>query len=438
MRVELGPGFDRFLESLRQPSPVSVRINPRKSTRVVGEPVPWTSNGRYLTERPIFTLDPDLHAGAYYVQEASSMLLEQALIQSTDLTKPLRILDLSAAPGGKSTHILSLINSDSLLVSNEVIRSRASILSENLQKWGHPNVVVTCNDPDAFKRLEGFFDIIVVDAPCSGEGLFRKDPDAMNEWSPDNVQLCSQRQRRILSDVLPALKEEGILIYSTCTFNEQENENNLTWLSQTEELVSVPLSLNRIWGVETIQKGNVVGYRCYPHRVKGEGFFISVLRKNKNSKAFRIKSKRRFSHAPKKITEQLNEWMLHSDQFNFIQQENLSIAIPASLYEEMQFLQDQLYVITKGTAVAEVKHDKLIPEHAFALSIFLNEDHFHKINLTLEQALLYLKKETFTLDNERKGFALVGYQQNSLGWINLLGNRFNNLYPAAWRIRMNL
>jgi 16S rRNA C967 or C1407 C5-methylase (RsmB/RsmF family)/NOL1/NOP2/fmu family ribosome biogenesis protein len=438
MRTELGNGFDAFLESLQKPSPVSIRLNPNKVSEIEGDSIPWTNYGKYLTERPIFTLDPALHAGAYYVQEASSMLLEQAFVQSTDLTQSLRILDLSAAPGGKSTHILSLINTNSLLVSNEVIRSRASILSENIQKWGHANVVVTCNDPTDFKRLEGFFDVILVDAPCSGEGLFRKDPDAMNEWSINNVQLCSQRQRRILSDVLPALKEGGILIYSTCTFNEQENENNLIWLAQAEEVEFIPLTLEHSWGIETIQKDPAIGYRCYPHKVKGEGFFISVLRKKTSTKQLRINSKKRFTFASKKIAEQLKDWMLHSDQFDFIQQENLLIALPISFCNDILFLHEHLHVVTKGTAVAEVKHDKLIPEHAVGLSIHLNEAHFQKIKLTLDQALLYLRKEVFVLEDERKGFALVKYKENSIGWVNLLGHRFNNLYPSAWRIRMGL
>ncbi len=437
MLAYLGDGYLNFIQSLKEPSPVSIRLNPFKSSQIEGSKIPWTQFGKYLEERPSFTLDPNFHAGAYYVQEASSMLLEQALIQSTDLSKPLRVLDLSAAPGGKSTHIISLLNSDSVLISNEVIRSRATILSENIQKWGYPNVLITCNDPKDFNNLEGFFDVIVVDAPCSGEGLFRKDPDAMNEWSADHVQLCSMRQRRILSDVCPSLKENGILIYSTCTFNEQENENNIIWISREEAFESVPLSIDKHWGVETIQKENALGYRCYPHKVKGEGFFISVLRKKSSSGEVRIKSKRRFSLAPKKITEQISSWLLHADQFNFIQQENLIITLPAQSVEDTQFIAERLNVITKGTAVAEVKHDKLIPEHAFALSIQLNKEHFQKIDLTLDQALLYLKKETFSLDDQRKGFAFISYQENPVGWVNLLGTRFNNLYPSSWRIRMS-
>jgi len=436
MRTQLGDGYLNFIKCVKEPSPVSIRLNPYKPTRIAGHKIPWAQFGKYLDERPSFTLDPNFHAGAYYVQEASSMLLEQALMQTTDLTKPLRVLDLSAAPGGKSTHIISLLSSDSLLISNEVIRSRAAVLSENIQKWGYANVVVTCNDPKDFKQLEGFFDVIVVDAPCSGEGLFRKDPEAMNEWSEDHVQLCSLRQRRIVSDVLPSLKENGILIYSTCTFNEQENENNLIWVSREEAFDFMPLSLEEDWGVETIQKENAIGYRCYPHLVKGEGFFISVLRKKTSSGGVRIKPKRRFSLAQKKITDQLTSWLLYAEQFNFIQQENLLITLPSSAVEDIQFLAERLNIITKGTAVAEVKHDKLIPEHALALSIHLNKEHFQKIELNLVQALLYLRKETFSLDDQRKGFAFVSYQENPLGWVNLLGTRFNNLYPSAWRIRM--
>ena len=438
MRAELGAHYNTFLKCLQEPAKVSIRLNPIKSNQIEGATVPWTTYGRYLSERPVFTLDPNFHAGAYYVQEASSMLLEQALIQSTDLKRELRVLDLCAAPGGKSTHISSLLSSDSLLVSNEVIRSRASILSENVQKWGYGNVMVTCNDPKDFQKLEGYFDIIVVDAPCSGEGLFRKDPHSMNEWSMDTVQLCSLRQRRILSDVLPSLKENGILIYSTCTYNEQENENNLTWLSREEEVDFVPLTLNQDWGVETIQQENALGYRCYPHKVEGEGFFISVMRKKSSSGKVKIRSKKRFSWASKKMADQLSRWLLHPDQFNFVQYENLIITLPAKQYEDIQFLANQLKIVTKGTAIAEAKHEKLIPEHAFALSNEINKEYFQKINLNLDQALLFLKKENFVLDDNRRGFALMCYQENAIGWVNLLGNRFNNLYPSAWRIRMGL
>ena len=223
----------------------SIRINPAKKSdpdsyrdRNLKSEIPWTDYGFYLESRPSFTFDPLFHAGCYYVQEASSMFLEHALKQTVDLSKPLRILDLAAAPGGKSTHIQSLISKDSLLVSNEVIRSRANILQDNIIKWGSENVIVTINDPKDFGRLENYFDVIVVDAPCSGSGLFRRDEDALEQWSLNNVQLCSQRQQRILADVWPALKQNGILIYSTCSYSTEEDEEIIDWMMEQSAVSS--------------------------------------------------------------------------------------------------------------------------------------------------------------------------------------------------------
>jgi len=436
MRQRLGDQWNAFEQAHDTPTLTSIRINTKKNTVSHEEKIPWTASGYYLKERPSFTLDPAFHAGTYYVQEASSMFLEQALKQSVDLSQSLRVLDLCAAPGGKSTHLLSQISEDSLLVTNEVIRSRASVLSENIQKWGNPNVLVTNNDPEHFQRLTGYFDVIVVDAPCSGEGLFRKDAGAMQEWSPDNVALCAQRQRRILADVWPALKENGILIYCTCTFSEEENENNLAWLMSEQEAESIELNIDPAWGIETIRKEEAVGYRFYPHQVNGEGFFISVMRKKGQQQPVRTRAKKTFTGASKKITAQLNNWILQPERFRFIQQDDLLIMIPASRYEEMEFLSYQLHIVSKGTAIAEVKHEKLIPEHAFALSVYLNKENLKLIEVTLEQALAYLRKESLMLAEGERGFALVTYTNHPLGWVNLLGNRINNLYPSSWRIRM--
>ena len=437
MKTRLLSEWDAFERIHQTPSPVSIRINPRKNlSRPLEEQIPWTQFGYYLKERPLFTLDPTFHAGSYYVQEASSMFLEQALKQSVDLSQSLRVLDLCAAPGGKSTHLLSLISDESLLISNEVIRSRASILSENIQKWGNPNVLVTNSDPEAFQKLEGYFDVMVIDAPCSGEGLFRKDAEAMNEWSPDNVALCSQRQQRILSDVWPALKENGILIYCTCTYSEEENENNLAWLSKEYDAEFVELSLDPDWKIETIKKDKAIGYRFYPHKVNGEGFFISVIRKTSEQHPIRTKGKKAFQPAPRKTIELFESWMLQPEAFRIIQQEDLLIQIPSQWYEELEFLCRQLHVVSKGTALAEIKHDKLIPEHAFALSTNLNKEHFRQIELTTEQAVTYLRKENLVVGEGERGFTLLTFNGNGLGWVNLLGNRLNNLYPSSWRIRM--
>jgi 16S rRNA C967 or C1407 C5-methylase (RsmB/RsmF family) len=259
----------------------SVRLNPQKfkihpaddGTKFkIDSDVPWSSNGYYLTERPSFTLDPLFHAGAYYVQEASSMFLEEALKQTVDLTQPLKILDLCAAPGGKSTLIQSVISADSLLVSNEVIKARVNILSENIIKWGAANVIVTNNDPKDFQRVQNYFDVVVVDAPCSGSGLFRKDANAVNEWSENNVALCAQRQQRILGDIFPSLKQGGVLIYSTCSYSQQEDEEIADWLAAELKVESVKLNLpagqagvEQGWGiVETVsERSGSFGYRFY-------------------------------------------------------------------------------------------------------------------------------------------------------------------------------
>jgi 16S rRNA C967 or C1407 C5-methylase (RsmB/RsmF family) len=285
IKCDLAEQAVQFINSLQTISPTSIRINPIKNFEPANlEKVKWCDTGFYLSERPVFTLDPLLHSGAYYVQEASSMFLEQALKQSVDLSHPIKVLDLCAAPGGKSTHIISLISDESLLVSNEVIRPRAKVLGENLTKWGKPNVVVTNNDPSDFQRLPGFFDVLVVDAPCSGEGLFRKDPNAVNEWSEENVNLCAARQRRILADVWETVKPGGIIVYSTCTYNRLENEENIRWMINEMEAELISLDISSF--PEITPSDDHSGYHFYPHKTKGEGFYISVLRK-KNGAEYR-------------------------------------------------------------------------------------------------------------------------------------------------------
>ncbi len=439
LRIErqLGSSFAAFENSMGQSSPISIRYNPPKNRgEKLGEPIAWATEGRYLQERPVFTLDPTFHSGAYYVQEASSLFLEQALKHSVDLSQPLKALDLCAAPGGKSTHVLSLLNSESLLVSNEVIRPRASILSENIQKWGHSNVLVTNNDPEHFRNLQGFFDVIVIDAPCSGEGLFRKDKSAMSEWSEATVELCSQRQQRILANVWPSLKQNGILIYCTCTYNEKENEDNLVWLETQHNCEFVSLPIKQEWGVEESRKGKAIGYRFYPHKIKGEGFFLSVIRKTEATNTVRIKSKPLLTLAAKKFTERFVDWVKDFDEKEFIVLDELICMVPKRYFTELELLTTQLRTVLKGTAVATPKHEKLIPEHSLALSIELNKGIFPQIELTKEEALAYLRKENLRVGEGQKGFCLMTYQGLPLGWVNLLGNRLNNLYPSNWRVRM--
>lgn len=441
MRTQLAGEWDAFQKAHQESLPVSIRLNPKKNESALSaiaaneKKISWSEYGYYLKERPSFTLDPIFHAGAYYVQEASSMLLEQAFRQLTGKKTPIRVLDLCAAPGGKSTHLLSLLSPESLLVTNEVIRSRASVLAENILKWGHSNVVVTNNDPEDFQRLKGFFDMIVVDAPCSGEGLFRKDAEAKNEWSPENAKVCSLRQRRILQDVWPALKEDGFLIYCTCTYNPEENQNNLKWFKEQHNLESIELSMDNHWGVSTIDANGLKGYQCYPNKVDGEGFFIAVLQKKESQVATRLKASKNIFSKPLKVTAAYHDWLKDQLQL-FLQFKDYLLAFPESLKSEIEFISSQLKIVSAGTTVGTIKHDKLIPDHALAMSIHLEKTKFPIINVSKEQALFYLRKEVFWKDGLAKGFSLIEYEEITLGFVNVLDNRMNNLYPAEWRIRM--
>lgn len=437
LRALLQNEFQVFASSLREQAPVSIRTHPAKNNQADSrEPVPWSEFGKYLPDRPLFTLDPLLHGGAYYVQEASSMFLEQALKQCVNLNEPLNILDLCAAPGGKSTHILSLMNRESLLVSNDVIRSRASILSENIQKWGYPNAIVTNNDPADFRKLTGFFDVVLVDAPCSGEGLFRKDPEAMDEWSPHNVQLCCSRQRRIVSDVWDTLKENGILIYCTCTYNEAENEENLKWLKENHQVEFRDLRIDSKWGAQETKKHNVTGYRFFPHRAKGEGFFLSVMQKKENVRIAPIRNKNILTPPPRKIMERLQEWILPSAPVKFVKFNDLLFYTPESKSQEVEYLLQNFKIVYAGTNVATLKHDKLVPDHAVALSVELRKENFPTADLPQSEAIAYLRRDAFQIAGASPGFTLITYKDLPIGWANVLSNRVNNMYPTDWRIRM--
>lgn len=423
--------FEKVHQSYEQVT--SIRINTSKLSiencqLSIDNKVPWTEFGYYLNERPSFTFDPLFHAGCYYVQEASSMFLEQALKQTVDLSKSLRVLDLCAAPGGKSTHIQSLISKDSLLVSNEVIQSRVNILKQNIIKWGYENVVVTNNDPKDFAKLENYFDVIVVDAPCSGSGLFRKDPEAIEEWSEKNVELCSHRQKRILNDVLPALKKEGILIYSTCSYSKKEDEDIAEWMMNELLIANCQLSIENNWNITKTD----FGYRFWPDKVKGEGFFIACFKKRNGERDlfFRIKNKP-FATTKKEMAV-IEKW-LNKDSFSFIKQKNIVHAIPEKLFSDIAFLAEKLNVKYYGVEVGEIVGEKLIPDHSLAMSNIVNEN-ISSAELNPEQAIEYLKKKELKLSIDEKGWMLVKYKGHSLGWINVLPNRINNYYPKELRI----
>jgi 16S rRNA C967 or C1407 C5-methylase (RsmB/RsmF family)/NOL1/NOP2/fmu family ribosome biogenesis protein len=395
--------------------------------------VPWSQYGFYLKERPSFTFDPLFHAGCYYVQEASSMFLEQAFKQLLHLSKPLKVLDLCAAPGGKSTHIQSLISANSLLVSNEIIRSRNNILVDNIIKWGANNVIVSNNDPSAFQKLEGYFDVMVVDAPCSGSGLFRKDEKAIDEWSLNNVQLCSQRQQRILADALPALKENGILIYSTCSYSMEEDEDIMDWLAEEFEMENLELKIENDWDIVESRspKTKSKGYRFYPDKLRGEGLFLSCFRKLSSAKEPKFRSSK-LEKASNKERIVIEPWLIAGD-FEIIKNNNSFFALPHSLVNEYSVLSSVLNVQYKGTGLGQIMKDRLVPEHSLAASTIIS-DEITSAELFYEEAIKYLQRQDVHFEASGKGWQLVKYKGHSLGWVNVLPNRINNYYPKEIRI----
>lgn len=428
--------FNELINSLSGPSPVSIRINPEKWNRIPlhSEPVPWCGEGYYIESRPSYTSDPLFHAGCYYPQEASSMFLGEVFRQVSKDQSNIKILDLCGAPGGKTTLLSSLLKGNGLIVSNEVIRSRASVLAENVTKWGTGNTIVTNNDPSAFARLEGYFDIIVVDAPCSGEGMFR-DEIARKEWSEANAAMCSDRQRRILMDVWPALKKGGILIYSTCTFNPVENEVNIKWLTENTDSESIKIETDLKSGIKEISYNGITGYGFYPGNIKGDGFFLSVVRKKGESKAPGIRKIKGSSSAStsdirtaeKLISGNIDNIYRHDDTV-------YRLALPP---EEYLHLIKTLRIIKGGTALFKVRNSDISPIHDLAVSSMINSEAFVKYDMDYNQALSFLRRENFILNNQETGWILISYLGLNLGFVKNVGARINNYFPVEWRIRLN-
>lgn len=427
-------GFDKdgFLQRHQdQESLTSIRLNPSKKADLPFEisPVGWSQWGYYLKERPSFTFDPLFHAGSYYVQEASSMLLEQAFCQLMDQRMPILALDLCAAPGGKTTHLQSLLPTGSLLVANEVIRSRVQVLRDNCIRWGSSEVVVTNNDPEHFRRLPGSFDWITVDAPCSGSGLFRKDPAAIEEWSPSSVKLCAERQQRILLAAWEALKPGGILFYSTCSYSIEENEQIVQWMVNNHQAIIQPIKIEAAWGVTNSSEG----YRCWPNQVKGEGFYCCCLQKpNIPSETFAKSRRWNLELNTRKEKEKLTPWVSLNEHEVFAVEQTL-FALSSSLIDHFSKIREHLYVVYAGVRLGEWKHDKFIPDHALSMSLLLAKT-VDRIQLPLASAILFLQRKEFEFTSSRKGWQVVCYEDHPIGWVNVLSGRINNYYPKELRI----
>ncbi|MCD8309683.1 MAG: rRNA cytosine-C5-methyltransferase [Prevotellaceae bacterium] len=452
----LGPvEAGRLAEALAGTPSTAIRLNARKLTvDAPYERVPWCASGRYLPRRIPFTFDPLFHAGAYYVQEAASMFVEQAVGRYAG-EEAVAALDLCAAPGGKSTLLSGCLPRGSLLVANEVIRGRAQVLVENMVKWGDPSVVVTNNDPTDFARLGGFFDVLLADVPCSGEGMFRKEAAAMDEWSPEAVELCRARQRRILADSWDCLRQGGLLIYSTCTFNTEENEGNVRWLCDTLGAEALPLEVPADWHVT----GNLLPgesfpvYRFLPHRTKGEGFFMAVLRKAEASPGAMaaeagggIRMEKRGGKRGGKDGlstatragggDAVRSWLRSPDEFVWLQEGGRISAFPQRHSARLQALHASLRILKAGVTVAEAKGRDWLPHHALAMSTALNPEAFPHVPLDYQQAIAYLRKEApAPAADAPRGIVIVTYKGIPLGFAKNLGNRANNLYPMEWRIR---
>ena len=423
---------EKLLLGLLQKPLVSVRTNPFKPVDIFksDENVPWSNNGKYLKERPEFVSDPMFHSGAYYPQEASSMFLGQ-ILNSIDLSQKI-VLDLCAAPGGKSTLINSFLPKDALLIANEVIKSRSWILKENMDKWGSSNVVVTNNDPSDFEQFLGFFDVVVVDAPCSGEGMFRKDKNAINEWSERNVNLCCTRQKRILADIIPSITNGGVLIYSTCTFNNKENRDNLKWLQENYEVENLEFEYPLGEGIVELIEGELKGFQFLPGVTKGEGFFISAMLVYGGREKLKV---------PKRIRKlRLDSWegssgeFLNNENKNYIIDETIH-NFPEQFESILKSIIWDLNPIKIGCKIGQNIKGKIKYSHELAFSHELKKDAFELIEVSYEDAIRFLQKKVLSEVPNIKSWGLIAFQNQPLGWVKKVGGRLNNYYPKEFRIR---
>ena len=423
------------------PQPTSIRVNPHKPYPAPeGRAVGWCRWGSYLSERPSFTRDGHFHAGGYYVQEAASMfvgyLLEQAL--GGEVPEGLRLLDMCAAPGGKSTLYSSIVDLRGVVVANEVIRSRALTLADNITRWGVGNTVVTSNDPSHFAgSLEGWFDVVAVDAPCSGEGMFRKSEEARTNWSLDNVKLCATRQRRIMADAWASLREGGIFIYSTCTFNRAENEANMEWLCEEFGCEHIAIECPEEWNIARTEAGVAECFHFYPHRTEGEGLFAAIVRKSGDGSRQKAPKARKnpFGEVDKKVVREISQYLRGDVEFHFATIGESIYAYPAPLWADMRTTCEQMSVLFSGVKIGEMFGKKFRPDHSLALSAHLNREAFHCAELSEEDMLRYFRREELSCVGDLKeGLNLLLFEGQPVGFTKRIGARTNSLLPKELRI----
>ena len=441
IKKQFGQEASNLLQAIENEPVTSVRFNPEKSFPTNHLPisglVPWSHLAAFLSQRPAFILDPLLHAGTYYVQEASSTFVDEIVLQLPLPDAPL-VLDLCAAPGGKSCGLLSTLPPDAFLVSNEIVKQRSNILAENISKWGASNTIVIQAEPEQLAELGPTFDLIVADMPCSGEGMFRKNPASMEEWSTDNVQFCAERQEEILQQAWEMLQPGGYLIYSTCTFNQIENEGVLAGFRKTHDFSQPEIQNPTPEQISASDYKQIQAFRFLPHKTLGEGFFLAVLQKP----GFRVKvqtykMKEPWIRQPNKQTYQLIDRNLPElkHQIAVFSQNDQVLALPEKWAGFVNLINRYVWVVKTGIGLLSIQRQDAIPQQDLALSQLHTFANFAAIELDLEQAQNYLRKQTFDLPNAPKGILIVKHQGHCLGWMKNLGNRFNNYYPQEWRIR---
>ncbi len=423
---------------------VSVRFNRRKKPVHFDdgkESVPWCEDGVYLSERPSFTLDPRFHQGRYYVQEASSMFhahVMDCLTRGSDV--PLKVLDACAAPGGKTTAVIDHLPEGSVIVANEYVPSRAAVLRENIIKWGSPDVIVTRGDTSSLGRLKGMFDVIIADVPCSGEGMMRKDPEAVAQWSPGLVDECAGRQWEIVGNLWRALRPGGVMIYSTCTFNREENEEMVERIISELGGESVEIPVDPSWKITSGLSTDAHCYRFIPGRTRGEGLFVSVIRKDGE-----VTAKEKSPGGKKKngkerpVPPVVKDWIASPDDYLFTTDGERITAFPSRHAGLLKAVAAEVDVIHEGVPLATVKGRDLIPTHALAMSTALDKQSMVTAEVDRETALRYLHGESPVLpEGTPQGYVLLTFEESPLGWVKNLGRRTNSLYPPQWRIRQNI
>lgn len=430
------PDASALLSSLNQPSPVSIRLNPLKPDSVFDseDRIAWCPMGRYLQKRPVFTLDPLFHAGVYYPQEAGSMFVDE-ILRTIELPDSPVCLDLCAAPGGKSTVLLSHLSGKGLLVANEIIKNRALVLRENLIKWGAGNCIVTNNEAADFSQLGSVFDFVLLDAPCSGEGMFRKDEQSRGEWSEENAEHCVVRQREILEDIWPSVRSGGYVLYSTCTYNKEENEEQIREWIEEGRAELVQLQFPDEWNLTT--GTGELGWYCYPHKMKTEGFYFVLLKKTESPEVGLSgkKTGKKKMREEKRDHPELIKGIVHSEYSIHYYREQF-YAFPTVVLETGKLILDKLRCLKWGVRLGGGEGKKFIPDHEWGMAVHVPAD-FPKINLDEKTALRYLKGEAIQIDGP-KGWVLVSFKEKVLGFGKNLGNRMNNYYPKEYRIRMKI